>query len=111
MTSGIIDPVPSVTEIVDRMHVVALPMRVKFRGITVRELALIDGPAGWGEFGAFPEYQPPEAAAWLAAAVEATDRRRRRTATGFRSTRRSRPSPPPGYPKFWRGSPAPAPPR
>jgi O-succinylbenzoate synthase len=74
MTSGIIDPVPSVTEIVDRMHVVALPMRVKFRGITVRELALIDGPAGWGEFGAFPEYQPPEAAAWLAAAVEAAYR-------------------------------------
>ncbi len=46
-------------------------MRVKFRGITVRELALIDGPAGWGEFGAFLEYEPPEAAAWLAAAVEA----------------------------------------
>ena len=46
-------------------------MRVKFRGITVRELALIDGPAGWGEFGAFLEYEPPEAAAWLAAAIEA----------------------------------------
>ena len=62
---------PSVTDIVDRLHVVALPMRVKFRGITVRELALIDGPAGWGEFGAFLEYEPQEAAAWLAAAVEA----------------------------------------
>ena len=62
---------PSVTDIVDRLHVVALPMRVKFRGITVRELALVDGPAGWGEFGAFLEYGPPEAAAWLAAAVEA----------------------------------------
>jgi o-succinylbenzoate synthase len=71
MTSGIIDGVPSESEIVDRLHVVALPMRVKFRGITLREIALIDGPAGWGEFGAFPEYQPPEAAAWLAAAVEA----------------------------------------
>jgi o-succinylbenzoate synthase len=71
MTSWIIDLVPSVTEIIDRLHVVALPMRVKFRGITVRELALIEGPAGWGEFGAFPEYDPHEAAAWLAAAVEA----------------------------------------
>ena len=71
MTWWIIDPVPSVADLVDRLHVVALPMRVKFRGITVRELALIDGPAGWGEFGAFLEYEPPEAAVWLAAAVEA----------------------------------------
>lgn len=53
---------------------VALPMRVRFRGITVRELALIDGPAGWGEFGAFVEYRPPEAAAWLASAIEAAYR-------------------------------------
>jgi O-succinylbenzoate synthase len=37
----------------------------------VREVALIDGPAGWGEFGAFLEYEPPEAAAWLASAIEA----------------------------------------
>ncbi len=49
-------------------------MRVRFRGITVRELALIDGPAGWGEFGAFVEYQPPEAAAWLGSAIEAAYR-------------------------------------
>lgn len=61
---------PPLDEIVDRLHVVALPMRVAFRGITVRELALIDGPAGWGEFGAFTEYGPAEAAAWLAAALE-----------------------------------------
>lgn len=58
-------------DILDRLHVVALPMRVRFRGITVRELALIDGPQGWGEFGAFVEYRPPEAAAWLASAIEA----------------------------------------
>src|SRR5689334_8306373 len=49
-------------------------MRVRFRGVTVRELALIDGPAGWGEFGAFVEYQPPEAAAWLGSAIEAAYR-------------------------------------
>lgn len=58
-------------DVLDRMHVVALPMRVRFRGITVREVALIDGPAGWGEFGAFLEYEPPEAAHWLASALEA----------------------------------------
>jgi o-succinylbenzoate synthase len=56
------------------MHVVALPMRVRFRGITTRELALIEGPAGWGEFGAFVEYGPDEAARWLASAIEAAYR-------------------------------------
>lgn len=62
------------TDILDRLHVVALPMRVRFRGITTRELALIDGPAGWGEFGAFVEYRTEEAAHWLAAGVEAAYR-------------------------------------
>jgi len=49
-------------------------MRVRFRGITVREVALFDGPTGWGEFGAFPEYGPPEAAHWLLSAIEAAYR-------------------------------------
>ena len=60
------DAVPSATDLIDRLHVVALPMRLRFRGITVREVALIEGPVGWGEFGAFLEYGPVEAAAWLA---------------------------------------------
>ena len=58
-------------DLLDRVHVVALPMRVRFRGITTREVALIEGPAGWGEFGAFVEYGPAEAAHWLAAGLEA----------------------------------------
>lgn len=62
---------PPLADVLDRLHVVALPMRVRFRGITTREVALIDGPAGWGEFGAFPEYGPGEAAHWLAAGVAA----------------------------------------
>lgn len=61
-------------DVLERLHVVALPMRVRFRGITVREVALIDGPAGWGEFGAFLEYEPPEAALWLAAGIESAYR-------------------------------------
>jgi O-succinylbenzoate synthase len=67
-------PLPPLDDILERLHVVALPMRVRFRGITVRELALIDGPAGWGEFGAFEEYRPPEAVHWLAAALESAYR-------------------------------------
>jgi o-succinylbenzoate synthase len=63
--------IPSLRDLLDRLHVVALPMRVRFRGITIRELALIEGPTGWGEFGAFVEYEPPEAAHWLASGIEA----------------------------------------
>src|SRR5262249_15960077 len=48
----------------------AIPMPVRFRGITVREGALIEGPAGWGEFSPFAEYGPKESARWLASAVE-----------------------------------------
>lgn len=61
-------------DLLDRAHVVALPMRVRFRGITVREALLIDGPRGWGEFSAFTEYGPREAGRWLAAGIEAAYR-------------------------------------
>jgi o-succinylbenzoate synthase len=49
----------------------AIGMRERFRGITVREGALIRGPAGWGEFSPFAEYGPRECAPWLACALEA----------------------------------------
>jgi O-succinylbenzoate synthase len=62
--------IPALPDLLDRLHVVALPMRVRFRGITTREVALIEGPAGWGEFGAFVEYGPREAAHWLASGIE-----------------------------------------
>jgi O-succinylbenzoate synthase len=52
------------------LRVVAIPMRVRFRGVTLREAALLEGPAGWGEFSPFLEYAPREASRWLAAAVE-----------------------------------------
>lgn len=45
-------------------------MTTRFRGIVVREGVLIEGPAGWGEFCPFPEYDDRESGAWLAAAVE-----------------------------------------
>ncbi|WP_298329077.1 o-succinylbenzoate synthase [Haloactinopolyspora sp.] len=51
-------------------HVYAIPLRTRFRGITVREGMLIQGPAGWGEFCPFPEYDDAVAASWLATAVE-----------------------------------------
>lgn len=45
-------------------------MRVKFRGVTTREALVVEGPKGWGEFSPFLEYEAPEAANWLACAVE-----------------------------------------
>ncbi|GAA5045832.1 o-succinylbenzoate synthase [Nocardia callitridis] len=50
--------------------VYAIPMRTRFRGITVREGMVVRGPLGWGEFCPFPEYDDREAAGWLATAVE-----------------------------------------
>ncbi len=54
-----------------QVHVVSLPMRVAFRGVLVREAVLLHGPAGWGEFAPFLEYEDAEAAHWLAGALEA----------------------------------------
>lgn len=62
--------VPTADEILERSHVVALPMAVRFRDITTREALLIDGPRGWGEFSPFVEYGAAESAAWLRAGLE-----------------------------------------
>ena len=61
---------PDLDHVLASLRVVAVPMRVPFRGVTEREVALVEGPCGWGEFGPFLEYETPEAARWLAAAVE-----------------------------------------
>ena len=58
-------------QLLDTLRVIALPMKTKFRGITVREVALIKGPHGWGEFSPFLEYDDGESAPWLASAIEA----------------------------------------
>ena len=62
---------PTVQELVAAARVVRVPLRMPFRGVTEREAVLLHGPAGWGEFAPFLEYGDPEAARWLAAAVEA----------------------------------------
>lgn len=59
-----------------RIHVWSVPLRNRFRGITVREGVLLshtgeDGIERWGEFSPFLEYSPQVAAPWLRAAEEA----------------------------------------
>ena len=58
-------------QLLDSLRVIALPMKTNFRGISVREVALIKGSYGWGEFSPFLEYDAAEAAPWLACAIEA----------------------------------------
>jgi O-succinylbenzoate synthase len=53
--------------------VYAVPLRTRFRGITVREGVLLRGDAGWGEFSPFLDYDAAECGAWLRAAREAAD--------------------------------------
>lgn len=53
------------------VHVVSVPLRVPFRGVTHREAVLLHGDAGWGEFSPFLEYDDSESSRWLAAALEA----------------------------------------
>ena len=58
-------------DLFDSLRVVALPTTTNFRGVTVREVALIQGEYGWGEFSPFLEYDDAESAPWLACAIEA----------------------------------------
>ena len=58
---------------VDDLRVFSIPLRTRFRGITVREGVLLRGDAGWGEWSPFLEYDDATARPWLACAREAAD--------------------------------------
>ncbi len=53
------------------MIVYSLPMRTRFRGITVREGVLLRGTVAWGEWSPFLEYDAAVAEPWLRCAEEA----------------------------------------
>jgi o-succinylbenzoate synthase len=55
------------------LDVYSIPLTTRFRGITIREGVLLRGPAGWGEFCPFADYDDRESAPWLAAAREAAE--------------------------------------
>ena len=54
----------------DGACVYAIPMTTRFRGIIVREGMLIEGPAGWGEFCPFADYDDTKSASWLGTTIE-----------------------------------------
>ncbi len=58
------------TELLATARVFAIPLRHRFRGITVREGVLLHGPAGWAEFAPFLDYDDAQAVPWLQSAVD-----------------------------------------
>lgn len=49
---------------------VAIPMALGYRRLTERRAVLLRGPAGWGEFSPFEDYDDRVASRWLTAALE-----------------------------------------
>lgn len=49
----------------------SIPLRTRFRGLSAREGMLVRGPAGWGEWSPFAEYDDAVAEPWLRCATEA----------------------------------------
>lgn len=61
---------PELAELIESSLVASLPMKTRFRGVTLREVMLLRGPFGWSEFSPFLEYEDREASTWLRAAIE-----------------------------------------
>jgi len=61
-------------DLLSTARVFAIPMRTRFRGITVREGVLLDGPAGWSEFAPFRDYDDRACVPWLRAAIDSASR-------------------------------------
>ncbi len=57
--------------ILGSLKVVALATKTDFRSVTSREVALFEGPMGWGEFSPFLEYSYEESVPWLVSGIEA----------------------------------------
>jgi len=60
-----------IEQLASDLRVIALPLRTNFRGLSVRETALFEGPHGWAEFAPFTEYDHQESVPWLNSALEA----------------------------------------
>jgi len=57
-------------DLLERVDVIGIPTRTNFRGVTLREIALIKGESQWGEFSPFRDYSVERDALWLQSALE-----------------------------------------
>ncbi len=60
-------------ELLATARVFAIPLHDRFRGITVREGILFEGPAGWAEFAPFTDYGDAAALPWLQSALDTAE--------------------------------------
>lgn len=61
------------TDILATAKVFAIPLHDRFRGITIREGVLLQGPAGWAEFSPFDDYDDPACVPWLRAGLDSAE--------------------------------------
>ena len=52
---------PAISDLLASARVLSVPMRVKFRGVTHREVVLFEGSHKWTEWSPFLEYEDDEA--------------------------------------------------
>lgn len=81
--------VVNVFEGIDRLLYFRLPLKNKFRRITVRDGLILRGPGGWAEVSPFWDYDARESAQWLRAGLEAAQSeplRRKREAVPVNAT-------------------------
>ena len=57
-------------ELIERSVVVRLPLNHRFRGVTRRDVLLLEGPAGWAEWAPFTEYDDEIAGQWLLSTID-----------------------------------------
>ncbi len=58
------------TDLLASARVFAVPLVQRFRGVTVRDGVLLQGPAGWAEFAPFHDYADVDCVPWLRAAID-----------------------------------------
>lgn len=68
--SRVLPEKPTLDELLLGFHVVSIPLKVPFRGLRFREVAIFQGPHGFAEWAAFREYPDAQAAWWLVTALE-----------------------------------------
>lgn len=61
------------SDLLSRIKVIGIPTRTNFRGVSLREIALIKGEKRWSEFSPFKDYSVERDALWLQAALEAAN--------------------------------------
>jgi len=61
---------PDLAELLERSRGVSIPLVQPFRGISHREVFIVEGPAGPAEWAPFVDYDDAEAARWLRATLE-----------------------------------------